>query len=415
MLDGGAAVLRTAADLHELETGWQILARLHQRRLESLGQSGCFHSPAFSQFHRAAAEAMHQAGRLRLHWLELAGRPIAAEFHLLGDDVVFAYQGGIEPNALKREPGRLITLATLERTIAGGYQAFDFCRGDEPYKAHWRARRASRSSGELSATARRLGCGIACGARRSPAIGSNAICTRFAASWAERQRGTWGQGDIGKQTPQVAPPASSSFPVPISDFPVPNFPAPSVSRKASVYGAVEHVDVGLAMRKIMPTINIATTPKPRHRPPWSAWPVRPGLRPDIAPTTRPAFRSCGRYARPLPWRRETAWETHRPWSLLRTTLARSGWSARSDRSGWYSAELWVLRSDKASARRRSMPDSNVTLSDQQSRDMAKVSSAVPILGMRMIASCSCRVHSSPRRMARYTKKPAAAIQPKNIR
>ncbi len=139
VFDSGVAVLRTVGAADELETGWQILARLHQRRLQSLGKPGCFESESFSQFHRAATDALYRAGRLRLHWLELAGRPIAAEFHLTGDDMVFAYQGGIEPNALKREPGRLITLATLERAIAGGYRAFDFCRGDEPYKAHWRA------------------------------------------------------------------------------------------------------------------------------------------------------------------------------------------------------------------------------------------------------------------------------------
>jgi hypothetical protein len=30
-------------------------------------------------------------------------------------------------------------MATLRPAIADGYRAFDFLRGDEPYKAHWRA------------------------------------------------------------------------------------------------------------------------------------------------------------------------------------------------------------------------------------------------------------------------------------
>lgn len=136
----GQVVLRTVEQADQIDTGWRILTELHQRRLESLGKPGSFKSETFAQFHRAATEAMYRAGRLHLHWLELGARPVAAEYHLAGDDVMFAYQGGIEPDVLDCEPGRLITLATLERAIGSGYRAFDFCRGDEPYKAHWRAK-----------------------------------------------------------------------------------------------------------------------------------------------------------------------------------------------------------------------------------------------------------------------------------
>jgi hypothetical protein len=138
--EAGRAVLRTVERADQLDTGWRILTQLHQRRLESLGKPGCFQSDAFTKFHWTATEAMHTAGCLRLHWLELDGQPVAAEYHLAGDEVMFAYQGGIEPTALECEPGRLITLATLESAIGSGYQAFDFCRGDEPYKAHFRAK-----------------------------------------------------------------------------------------------------------------------------------------------------------------------------------------------------------------------------------------------------------------------------------
>jgi CelD/BcsL family acetyltransferase involved in cellulose biosynthesis len=138
-LETGQAVLKTVVGLEQIETGWRILADLHQRRMESLGKLGCFKSDTFARFHRVATEELFRAGRLRLHWLELSGRPIAAEYHLAGDGMIFAYQGGIEPDALDQEPGRLITLALLERAMEEGYRAFDFCRGDEPYKAHWRA------------------------------------------------------------------------------------------------------------------------------------------------------------------------------------------------------------------------------------------------------------------------------------
>lgn len=138
--DTGHAVLRTVERAEQIAMGWTILADLHQRRMESLGHPGCFKSDAYAQFHIAVTEALFRAGRLHLHWLEFDGRPVAAEYHLAGDGIMYAYQGGIDPGMLQYEPGRLITLATLERAIAGGYRAFDFCRGDESYKAHWRAK-----------------------------------------------------------------------------------------------------------------------------------------------------------------------------------------------------------------------------------------------------------------------------------
>lgn len=58
---------------------------------------------------------------------------------MAGDGVVYGYQSGVAPEALEDEPGRIAAVATLQLAIADGYHAFDFMRGDEPYKAHWRA------------------------------------------------------------------------------------------------------------------------------------------------------------------------------------------------------------------------------------------------------------------------------------
>jgi CelD/BcsL family acetyltransferase involved in cellulose biosynthesis len=54
---------------------------------------------------------------------------------------------------MEHEPGSLITMATLRRAIERGYRAFDFLRGDESYKAHWRAEPAA--SVELRVAAER--------------------------------------------------------------------------------------------------------------------------------------------------------------------------------------------------------------------------------------------------------------------
>jgi CelD/BcsL family acetyltransferase involved in cellulose biosynthesis len=140
MLDTGRAVLHTAQCGNDLSHAAEILVHLHQRRRQALGQRGCFASSRFAAFHGEVMPLLLANGQLQLHWLELDGRPVAAEYHLSAGGVIYAYQAGIDPDALHHEPGRLITVATLRRAIEHGARAIDFLRGDEPYKAHFRAR-----------------------------------------------------------------------------------------------------------------------------------------------------------------------------------------------------------------------------------------------------------------------------------
>jgi CelD/BcsL family acetyltransferase involved in cellulose biosynthesis len=133
------ARLHTAETQAELERGLELLIDLHQRRRESFGERGSFSSTQFATFHRQTARRLLQAGSLRLVWLTVDGETVAAEYQVLGNGVIYAYQSGIEPAALKHEPGRLITVASLQQAIAEERYAFDFLRGDESYKAHWRA------------------------------------------------------------------------------------------------------------------------------------------------------------------------------------------------------------------------------------------------------------------------------------
>ena len=58
----------------------------------------------------------------------------------LPDDMAAAAVMGMEPDAAACSPGRLAHLATIQRAIRQGHRALDLLRGDEPYKAHWRAR-----------------------------------------------------------------------------------------------------------------------------------------------------------------------------------------------------------------------------------------------------------------------------------
>ncbi len=125
--------------LEELAEAQDVLIDLHQRRRQSLGEPGCFASSRFRGFHLNVMGDLLRNGQLRLQWLALDGRPLAAEYALAGDGVIYAYQSGVDPDALDHSPGRLSHVVMLRRAIEQGYRALDFLRGDEPYKPHWRA------------------------------------------------------------------------------------------------------------------------------------------------------------------------------------------------------------------------------------------------------------------------------------
>ncbi len=133
------AVLHTIENCEQLDPALDVLIELHQKRRQMLGEPGCFASPRFTAFHRDVARRLLKAGQLQLQLLELDGRTVAAEYQLASQGVTYVYQAGIDPLRLADEPGHLITAATVKRAIEQGGRAVDFMRGDEPYKAHFRA------------------------------------------------------------------------------------------------------------------------------------------------------------------------------------------------------------------------------------------------------------------------------------
>jgi CelD/BcsL family acetyltransferase involved in cellulose biosynthesis len=116
-----------------------ILVELHQKRRNSLGETGGFKSEAFREFHHRIAERMLEQGKLWLHWMEYDGQPVAILYDLLGSKVVFGYSGGIDIQDDIRAPGKVLFLATLKAATERGFEAYDFLRGEEAYKFQWRA------------------------------------------------------------------------------------------------------------------------------------------------------------------------------------------------------------------------------------------------------------------------------------
>ena len=128
-----------AGDTDEFDKAWDILVDLHQQRRDSLGESGCFASPLFHSFHRELAETLLDRNQLRLSWIELDGAPVAAEYDFADTIATRSYQSGICPEHADTKPGSLSMIRTIQQAIAENHSYYDLLRGNEPYKAHWRA------------------------------------------------------------------------------------------------------------------------------------------------------------------------------------------------------------------------------------------------------------------------------------
>jgi CelD/BcsL family acetyltransferase involved in cellulose biosynthesis len=112
---------------------------LHQKKW---GAAGLFpDTPGGAQsrvFFRRLFELGGEDG-LRLSFLTVGGRRIAAGVHFETPDGYLYYNAGVDPDARDLSPGVVMTYAYIERALAAGKRRVDFMRGNEPYKYEWGA------------------------------------------------------------------------------------------------------------------------------------------------------------------------------------------------------------------------------------------------------------------------------------
>ena len=122
--------------LEDLET----FIDLHQRRW---GADGLFpETPGGAQsrvLFRRLFELHGADGPLRLTFLSVGGRRIAAGIHFQTAEGCLYYNAGVDPDARDLSPGVLMVYAYLARELAAGATRLDFLRGNEPYKYEWGA------------------------------------------------------------------------------------------------------------------------------------------------------------------------------------------------------------------------------------------------------------------------------------
>jgi len=114
---------------------------LHQKRWGALGLFP--DTPGGDQsrrFARRLFELNGADGSLRLAFLRVGERRIAAGIHFETPDGYLYYNAGIDPDARELSPGVLMVHAYVRRALETGRRRLDLLRGDEPYKYEWGAK-----------------------------------------------------------------------------------------------------------------------------------------------------------------------------------------------------------------------------------------------------------------------------------
>jgi CelD/BcsL family acetyltransferase involved in cellulose biosynthesis len=114
--------------------------QLHQRKW---GEAGLFPTNAGGDagrvFIRRLFELFGPNGMVRLSFLSIDGRRIAAGIHLDDGRTMYYYNAGVDPDAKDLSPGVVLIANYVRAAIALGRRRIDLLRGDEPYKYDWGA------------------------------------------------------------------------------------------------------------------------------------------------------------------------------------------------------------------------------------------------------------------------------------
>jgi CelD/BcsL family acetyltransferase involved in cellulose biosynthesis len=76
-------------------------------------------------------------GPVRLRFVSVGGRRVAAGITVRDGDREMFYNAGADPNARELSPGILFIAEAIREAIDEGVRSFDFLRGDESYKYDW--------------------------------------------------------------------------------------------------------------------------------------------------------------------------------------------------------------------------------------------------------------------------------------
>ncbi len=121
----------------ELERAWEHVVAINLSSWKADRGTGLLQLDVLREFFRELTAAAAEEGLLDLTLARLDGEPFAYELYLSTNDTAGAYDGAYRRDTAHLSPGILITGFLIRDSIERGMQAFDFMRGDEPYKQRW--------------------------------------------------------------------------------------------------------------------------------------------------------------------------------------------------------------------------------------------------------------------------------------
>ena len=133
---GEVRLIDSTKPLDDLE----VFIDLHQRKW---GDKGLFKPGEGGRqsrvFFRRMFELFGVDGPLRLAFLYVGDRRIAAGITFETPDATLYYNAGVDPDSRDLSPGVLMVAAFAERALERGARRLDFLRGNEQYKYEWGA------------------------------------------------------------------------------------------------------------------------------------------------------------------------------------------------------------------------------------------------------------------------------------
>lgn len=117
-----------------LEQAMVQMMYLHEKRWEQKKQYGVFRRKKFRRFHLNVAELFYNKGWLRIFFIWINQRAVAALYGYQYGQKFYFYQMGVNPQMAKFGIGNLLLLLSIQHSVDANLKEYDFLRGESPYK-----------------------------------------------------------------------------------------------------------------------------------------------------------------------------------------------------------------------------------------------------------------------------------------
>ncbi len=121
----------------KIDSAMEKMFELHEKRWMVVKHRGNFVRNDVRTFHKRIARIFLESDMLRLYFLRVQGKDVAALYAFKYNNKICYYQSGRDPDWSKEGVGSVLKSLIIEDAINKGYLEFDFLRGEEDYKTEF--------------------------------------------------------------------------------------------------------------------------------------------------------------------------------------------------------------------------------------------------------------------------------------